>query len=294
MEKLYKALLVLVAGFCLIACETDLKEPELVLVKTDYNESILIVNGISGLSDKEGVTVFSNGIKLNETPVAYAKTSESYIVLNKGNNTFSVKIGNTDVDVTANLNVVAGQLYTLYLCGTKESPEIVIGEDKLNFESVELKHGMKIVNLSSEIKGGLELEVYIRGYQSVVENGFHIACGPYGVLTNYGSIKGLPQILKYKEIGNSKGFPSGSLILPFPYRFVKAGTNTSNISVSPIPQSTGEYFAGQSLANLAKGNVTNTTLFVKDAYTTIVVAGNSVNNDRITFNYDNTELYNNK
>lgn len=275
------------------SCETDLQEPELVIKETKYKESVLIVNGISGLSSAEGIDVFRNGAKLNVNPVLYANTSPKYYDVNNGEITFEAKIGNTTI-ATIKENIEVGKLYTIFLSGTKDAPEMFISEDDINLDDPNTKHSLSIANLSNENADGVEMEIFVKGYDAIVQMGFHTATGLYGIMTVYASIKEIPQVIKYKEVFHSSKFPASGIIVPFPYRFINAGTNTVDKSITPIPKSNGTYFSGQKLADLFTGKITNTTLFVTDHHTTIINTGTSVNNDKVTFTYDNTDLYSKK
>lgn len=280
--------LLLIATFT--SCVTDLKEPLLVIKETKYKESVLVVNGISGLSKNEGVNVFANGSKINETPVTYAKTSEQYVKLLSGTVSFEAKINGVTIATTTK-DIEVGKLYSLYLSGTKEAPEMFVREDDINLDDPNSQHSLSIANLSNEVDKGLEMEIFVQGYDELLQMGFHTATGPYGIITVYALVKDIPKVVKYKEVFLSSKFPGSSIIVPFPYRFIEATTNTADITKKPIPQSTGTYFTGQKLTDLFTGKITNTTLFVKNHHTTIVVSGTKKNNDRTTFTYDNTALY---
>ena len=272
------------------SCETDLQEPILEIKETKYKESVLLVNAIAGLDANEGIDVFRNGSKLNSTPVLYAETSPNYYDLNAGETSFEAKIGSTTI-ASMSQKIEAGKLYTIFLTGTKETPEILISEDDINLDDPNTKHSLSIANLSNEHEEGVELEIFIQGFDAIVDMGFHTATGPYGIMTVYGSVGNLPQVVKYKEVMHSSKFPASGLIVPFPYQFIKAGTNTVDKTISPIPMSNGTHVSGQSLSDLFSGNITNTVLFAADHHTTIVNTGSKESNDLVTFTYDNTDLY---
>ena len=282
--------IVLMSLISFTSCVTDLQEPMLEIKETKYKESVLLVNAISGLDLNEGIDVFRNGSKLNATPITYAATSPSYYDVNAGDISFEVKIGSTTI-ASMSQNIEAGKLYTIFLTGTKEMPEMLISEDDINLDDPNAKHSLSIANLSNEHEEGVELEIFIQGFDAIVDMGFHTATGPFGIMTVYGSVGDLPQVVKYKEVMHSSKFPASGLIVPFPYQFIKAGTNTVDKTISPIPMSNGTYVSGQTLLDLFSQRITNTVLFVADHHTTIVNAGNEASNDLLTFTYDNTDLY---
>ena len=282
--------IVLMSLISFTSCVTDLQEPMLEIKETKYKESVLLVNAISGLDANEGIDVFRNGSKLNAAPVTYAATSPSYYDINAGEISFEAKIGSTTI-ASMSQNIEAGKLYTIFLTGTKEMPEMLISEDDINLDDPNAKHSLSIANLSNEHEEGVELEIFIQGFDAIVDMGFHTATGPFGIMTVYGSVGDLPQVVKYKEVMHSSKFPASGLIVPFPYQFIKAGTNTVDKTISPIPMSNGTYVSGQKLSDLFSQRITNTVLFVTDHHTTIVNAGNEASNDLLTFTYDNTDLY---
>ncbi len=287
--KLTKLFLVLTIAMALFSCETDLQEIPLIIKETKYKESVLLVNGVSGLGDS-GIDVYSNGAKLNASAIAYATTSPKYYEIKDGVINLEAKIG-AETIATLQTEIEAGKLYTIYLTGTIATPEIIIKEDDINLDDPNTSHSLTLANLSNEDENGLEMEIFIQGYEEIAEMGFHTATGPTGIMTAYASIKEIPQVLKYNEVITSTKFPASGLIVAFPYRFINAGTNTADKTVQPLLQSVGEQYTGQALADLFTGNITNTTLFVLNHHTTIVVAGTTVHDDKTTFTYDNTDLY---
>ena len=290
LKQLSRLTIVALVGLVLFSCQTDLKEPLLIIKDTQYKESVLIINAISGLESSQAIDVYINGAKTNDDAIAYAETSGKYHAINAGDVYIEVKLADQSI-ATIDANIELGKLYSIYVVGSKDDAEIIIKEDDINLDDPNSAHGITIANLSDESEVGLELEIYIMGQDSYVVSGFHTANGLYGIMTNFISVLGIPQSIMYKEIVTSTNFPADNLIAAYPCRFVISNSNTADKTITPMPSSTATYVVGQKLADLFVGSITNSVLFVADHHITMVVAGNSTNDDLITFNIDNTALY---
>lgn len=195
-------------------------------VNIDINPAftqVLFVNAI----DAEETAIFNvPSINIIGAPVASKNTGVSYVnidtnVSKETDGTTLLKVQYNGANLTINKNLEALKVYTLYLVGTLETPELLLLEKLNNQNSISVGLvGLEYINLSQINNTVLFIDV----------TGVNLASVPisFDTLLSTLGLPGNTGTLSFKE--NSELFFPSSRILPLPIFATVNGSSISNNS----------------------------------------------------------------